>query len=58
MEENWVGTSSWIPIHGIILDKEDEGGVNNYIPAKLPIEIGSIKVKLIYEKKWYLKKKL
>ncbi|MDJ1476242.1 hypothetical protein QBX67_13195 [Bacillus sp. LS15-K4] len=57
MEENWVGTSSWIPIHGIIVDKEVEGGVNNYIPAKLPIEIGkykgeiNLREKVVFEEK-------
>ncbi|HHT7191487.1 TPA: BC_2427 family protein [Bacillus cereus] len=41
--ENQVGTSSWIPIHGVILEKEDEGEVNNYINARLPVEIGKYK---------------
>ncbi|PDZ16950.1 BC_2427 family protein [Bacillus anthracis] len=43
VEEGWVGSSSWIPIHGIILEKEVEADVNNYITAKLPIEIGRYK---------------
>ncbi len=43
IEEAWVGSSSWIPIHGIILEKEVEADVNNYITAKLPIEIGRYK---------------
>ena len=43
IEEGWVGSSSWIPIHGIILEKEVEADVNNYITAKLPIEIGRYK---------------
>ncbi|PGD09368.1 hypothetical protein COM34_10070 [Bacillus wiedmannii] len=43
IEESWVGSSSWIPIHGIILEKEAEANVNNYITAKLPIEIGRYK---------------
>lgn len=43
IEESWVGSSSWIPIHGIILEKEVEADVNNYITAKLPIEIGRYK---------------
>ncbi|OPD41730.1 BC_2427 family protein [Bacillus thuringiensis] len=43
MEESWVGTSSWIPIHGIIIEKEVEADVNSYITAKLPIEIGRYK---------------
>ncbi|MES9691745.1 BC_2427 family protein [Bacillus toyonensis] len=58
MEENWVGTSSWIPIHGIILDKEDEGGVNNYIPAKLPIEIGKYKGEINLREKVVFKEKV
>ncbi|OJE36305.1 hypothetical protein BAQ47_21835 [Bacillus tropicus] len=43
IEESWIGSSSWIPIHGIILEKEVEADVNNYITAKLPIEIGRYK---------------
>ncbi|MCU4767559.1 hypothetical protein OCF65_14695 [Bacillus toyonensis] len=58
MEENWVGTSSWIPIHGIILDKEDEGGVNNYIPTKLPIEIGKYKGEINLREKVVFKEKV
>ncbi|MBJ7997947.1 BC_2427 family protein [Bacillus mycoides] len=58
MEENWVGTSSWIPIHGIILDKEDEGGVNNYIPAKFPIEIGKYKGEINLREKVVFKEKV
>ncbi|HDX9609967.1 TPA: hypothetical protein ROY01_000949, partial [Bacillus toyonensis] len=58
MEKNWVGTSSWIPIHGIIVDKEDEGGVNNYIPAKLPIEIGKYKGEINLREKVVFKGKV
>ncbi|XLP24686.1 BC_2427 family protein [Bacillus toyonensis] len=58
MEKNWVGTSSWIPIHGIIVDKEDEGGVNNYIPAKLPIEIGKYKGEINLREKVVFKEKV
>ncbi len=43
MKESWGGKSSWIPIHSIILEKEVEADVNNYITAKLPIEIGRYK---------------
>ncbi len=57
-EENWIGTSSWIPIHGIILEKEDEGGVNNYIPAKLPIEIGKYKGEINLRDKVVFKEKV
>ncbi|QUG84472.1 BC_2427 family protein [Bacillus nitratireducens] len=57
-EENWIGTSSWIPIHGIILEKEDEGGVNNYIPAKLPIEIGKYKGEINLREKVVFKEKV
>ncbi|MDR4172308.1 BC_2427 family protein [Bacillus nitratireducens] len=57
-KENWIGTSSWIPIHGIILEKEDEGGVNNYIPAKLPIEIGKYKGEINLREKVVFKEKV
>ncbi|WP_144492201.1 MULTISPECIES: BC_2427 family protein [Bacillus cereus group] len=57
-EENWVGTSSWIPIHGIILEKEDEVGVNNYIPAKFPIEIGKYKGEINLREKVVFKEKV
>ncbi|PGK42347.1 hypothetical protein CN907_09250 [Bacillus anthracis] len=43
IEESSVGSSSWVPIHGIILETEVEADVNNYITAKLPIEIGRYK---------------
>lgn len=43
MKESWEGKSSWIPIHSIIVEKEIEADVNNYITAKLPIEIGRYK---------------
>ncbi|MEK4572791.1 BC_2427 family protein [Bacillus sp. FSL E2-8868] len=42
-EENKVETSSWIPIHSIILESENGGEVNNFITARLPIEIGRYK---------------
>ncbi|UYO17908.1 BC_2427 family protein [Bacillus sp. 41-22] len=42
-EENKVETSSWIPIHSIILESENGGAVSNYITARLPIEIGRYK---------------
>ncbi|PIE94560.1 BC_2427 family protein [Bacillus fungorum] len=43
IQESSVGSSSWVPIHGIILETEVEADVNNYITAKLPIEIGRYK---------------
>ncbi|KXO06170.1 hypothetical protein AYK81_00245 [Bacillus thuringiensis] len=43
MEERWGSQSSWIPIHSMILEKDVEADVNNYITAKLPIEIGRYK---------------
>ncbi|MFP3415208.1 hypothetical protein SB773_27225 [Bacillus sp. SIMBA_074] len=43
IEENRVETSTWIPIHSIILESGNEGEVNNYITARLPIEIGRYK---------------
>ncbi|WP_264446670.1 BC_2427 family protein [Bacillus cereus] len=42
-EENKVETSTWIPIHSIILESGNEGEVNNSITARLPIEIGKYK---------------
>ncbi|MGE7881903.1 BC_2427 family protein, partial [Bacillus sp. NPDC094077] len=58
MEENWVGTSSWIPIHGIILEKEDEVDLNNYISAKLLIEIGRYKGEISIQEKVVFKEKV
>ncbi|WP_319806022.1 BC_2427 family protein [Bacillus cereus] len=58
MEENWVGTSSWIPIHGIILEKEEVADVNNYITAKLPIEIGRYKGEIGLREKVVFKEKV
>ncbi|MDH4421798.1 MULTISPECIES: BC_2427 family protein [Bacillus] len=58
MEENWVDASSWIPIHGIILEKEDEADVNNYITAKLPIEIGRYKGEISLQEKVEFKEKV
>ncbi|WP_259415668.1 BC_2427 family protein [Bacillus toyonensis] len=58
MEENWGGTSSWIPIHGIILEKEDEVDINNYINAKLPIEIGRYKGEISLQEKVIFKEKI
>ncbi|MFF1991910.1 BC_2427 family protein [Bacillus mycoides] len=43
IEENRVETSTWIPIHSIILESENGGEVNNYVTARLPIEIGRYK---------------
>ncbi|WP_088079240.1 BC_2427 family protein [Bacillus mycoides] len=58
MEENWIGTSSWIPIHGIILEKEDEADVNNYITGKIPIEIGRYKGEISLQEKVVFKEKV
>ncbi|MGG0722399.1 BC_2427 family protein [Bacillus mycoides] len=58
MEENWIGTSSWIPIHGIILEKEEEADVNNYITGKLPIEIGRYKGEISLQEKVVFKEKV
>ncbi|OJE48036.1 hypothetical protein BAQ48_18660 [Bacillus luti] len=58
MEGNWVDASSWIPIHGIILEKEDEADVNNYITAKLPIEIGRYKGEVSLQEKVEFKEKV
>lgn len=46
IEENRIETSSWVPIHSMILEKEREGELNNYITAKLPIEIGRYKTEI------------
>ena len=58
MVENWVDASSWIPIHGIILEKEDEADVNNYITAKLPIEIGRYKGEVSLQEKVVFREKV
>ncbi|MGM2833152.1 BC_2427 family protein [Bacillus cereus group sp. Bce025] len=58
MEESWLGTSSWIPIHGIILEKEVEADVNNYIKVKLPIEIGRYKGEISLIEKVVFKEKV
>ncbi|MEK4891309.1 BC_2427 family protein [Bacillus sp. FSL M7-0996] len=50
-EENKVETSSWIPIHSIILESENGGEVSNYITARLPIEIGRYKGELSLREK-------
>lgn len=46
IKENRIETSSWVPIHSAILEKEREGELNNYITAKLPIEIGRYKTEI------------
>ncbi|PGK42371.1 BC_2427 family protein [Bacillus thuringiensis] len=58
MEESWVGASSWIPIHSIILEKEIEADVNNYITARLPIEIGRYKGEVSLIEKVVFKEKV
>ncbi|PHA06642.1 hypothetical protein COI69_28795 [Bacillus cereus] len=57
MEESWVGASSWIPIHGIILENEIEADVN-YINARLPIEIGKYKGEVSLIEKVVFKEKI
>lgn len=57
MEESWVGASSWIPIHGIILENEIEADVN-YINARLPIEIGKYKGEVSLIEKVVFKEKV
>ncbi|WP_336975101.1 BC_2427 family protein [Bacillus thuringiensis] len=58
MKESRVGTSSWIPIHGILLEREVEADVNNLIAAKLPIEIGRYKGEISLIEKVVFKEKI
>ncbi|MGH0542921.1 BC_2427 family protein [Bacillus cereus] len=58
IEENKVETSSWTPIHSIILEGKSEGEVNNVITAKLPIEIGKYKGEIILREKVVFKEKV
>ncbi|MBJ8005292.1 MULTISPECIES: BC_2427 family protein [Bacillus cereus group] len=57
IKENRIETSSWIPIHSMILEKGSEGEFNDYITATLPIEIGryegeiSLREKVIFKEK-------
>ncbi|HDR8032059.1 TPA: hypothetical protein QCY74_005446, partial [Bacillus cereus] len=57
-EENKVEASSWIPIHSIILESENGGDVNNFITAKLPIEIGRYKGEISLREKVVFKEKV
>ncbi|NUC18031.1 hypothetical protein HUC00_14025 [Bacillus mycoides] len=57
-EENKVETSSWIPIHSIILESENRGEVNNFITATLPIEIGRYKGEISLREKVIFKEKV
>ncbi|QWH18056.1 hypothetical protein EXW62_13570 [Bacillus mycoides] len=57
-EENKVETSSWIPIHSIILESENGGEVNNFITATLPIEIGRYKGEISLREKVIFKEKV
>ncbi|MGE6541382.1 BC_2427 family protein [Bacillus luti] len=57
-EENKVETSSWIPIHSIILESENGEEVNNFITAKLPIEIGRYKGEISLREKVIFKEKV
>ncbi|MBG0967077.1 BC_2427 family protein [Bacillus sp. SRB1LM] len=58
MKESRVGTSSWIPIHGILLEREVEADVDNLIAAKLPIEIGRYKGEISLIEKVVFKEKI
>ncbi|MEE3947102.1 BC_2427 family protein [Bacillus wiedmannii] len=58
IEENKVETSSWTPIHSIVLEGENEGEINNVITAKLPIEIGKYKGEIILREKVVFKEKV
>ncbi|MCE7036435.1 BC_2427 family protein [Bacillus cereus] len=57
-EENKVEASSWIPIHSIILESENGEDVNNFITAKLPIEIGKYKGEISLREKVVFKEKV
>ncbi|AXO98496.1 MULTISPECIES: BC_2427 family protein [Bacillus cereus group] len=57
-EENKVEASSWIPIHSIILESENGEDVNNFITAKLPIEIGRYKGEISLREKVVFKEKI
>lgn len=57
-EENKVETSSWIPIHSIILESENGEEINNFITAKLPIEIGRYKGEISLREKVIFKEKV
>ncbi|MEI5923919.1 BC_2427 family protein [Bacillus albus] len=58
IEENKVETSSWTPIHSIVIEGENEGEINNVITAKLPIEIGKYKGEIILREKVVFKEKV
>ncbi|WP_416808965.1 BC_2427 family protein [Bacillus thuringiensis] len=58
MKESRVGTSSWTPIHSILLEREVEADVNNFITAKLPIEIGRYKGEISLIEKVVFKEKI
>ncbi|PEO35931.1 BC_2427 family protein [Bacillus wiedmannii] len=58
IEEKKVETSSWTPIHSIVLEGENEGEINNVITAKLPIEIGKYKGEIILREKVVFKEKV
>lgn len=46
IEDDGIETAVWIPIHSMELDKEKEKELNNYIIAKLPVEIGKYKTEI------------
>ncbi|WP_212936594.1 BC_2427 family protein, partial [Bacillus hominis] len=58
IKENRIETSSWIPIHSMILEKGSEGEFNDYITAKLPIEIGRYKGEISLREKVTFKEKV
>lgn len=58
IEENRIETSSWVPIHSRILEKEREGELNKYVTAKLPIEIGRYKGEISLQEKIVFKEKV
>lgn len=46
IEDDDIETALWVPIHSLELDKKSEVELNNYIIAKLPVEIGKYKTEI------------
>ncbi|PGN17804.1 hypothetical protein CN971_23915 [Bacillus thuringiensis] len=46
IEDDGIETALWVPIHSVELDKKSEVELNNYIIAKLPVEIGKYKTEI------------
>ncbi|MCU4787401.1 hypothetical protein OCF11_23835 [Bacillus cereus] len=46
IEDDEIETALWVPIHSMKLDMEKEEELNNYITAKLPVEIGKYKTEI------------